>query len=61
MRAKPESTITSQKSRETYLIFLVESEIKTPSEKQETEAVILKKRQEYGCFVTPYLSINNNK
>ncbi len=48
MRAKPESTITSQKSRASNLIVLVESEIKHKVlhkniEKRELEAIFKKK------------------
>ena len=49
MRAKPESTITSQKSRTSNLIVLVESEIKHEIlhkniEKHELEAISFKKK-----------------
>ena len=49
MRAKPESTITSQKSRASNLIVLVESEIKHEilhknTEKHELEAISFKKK-----------------
>ena len=49
MRANPESTITSQKSRASNLIVLVESEIKHEIlhkniEKHELEAISFKKK-----------------
>ena len=64
MRAKPESTINSWKSRASNLIVLVESEIKHKIyhkniEKGEQEAISLKRmRQEYHCFATRYLLRN---
>ncbi len=65
MRAKPESTIASQKSKASNLIVLVESEIKHKIlhkniEKRELEAAIFLKRmrEENDCFATRYLSKN---
>ena len=64
MRAKPESTINSWKSRASNLIVLVESEIKHKIyhkniEKRKQEAISLKKmRQENDCFATRYLLRN---
>ncbi len=63
MRAKPESTITSQKSRASNLIVL-ESEIKhnilhKNIEKCELETIFFKMMpQENDCFATRYLSRN---
>ena len=64
MRAKPESTITSQKSRASNLIVLVESEIKHEIlhkniDNRELEAIFFKNmRQENYYFGTHYLSRN---
>ncbi len=64
MRAKPESTIASLKSRASDLIVLVESEVKHKIyhkniEQGELEAIFLEKmRQENDCFATRYLSRN---
>ncbi len=62
-RAKAESTITSQKSRVSNLIVLVESEIKHEIlhkniEKRKLEAIFLNMRQEDDSFATRYLSRN---
>ncbi len=59
--AKPESTITSSKSRASNLIVLVESEIKHKilHKNIELEAIFKKiMRQENDCFATRYLSRN---
>ena len=60
MRAKPESTIISSKSRASNLIVLVESEIKHKIlhkniEKRELEATLKIMCQENDCFATRYL------
>ncbi len=64
-KAKPESTITSQISKASNLIVLVESEMKheilhKDIEKRELKAIFLRKkmRQENDCFATRYLSMN---
>ena len=61
MRAKPESTITPQKSRASNLIVLVESEIKHKilHKNVSWKPLFLEKmRQENDCFATRYLSRN---
>ena len=64
MRAKPESTIISLKSRASNLIVLEESEIKlkifhTIIQKREPEDIFFRKiRQENDYFATRYLSWN---
>ncbi len=62
--AKPESTITSQKSRASNLIVLVESEIKHKilhkkhCEMRADSHFVEKNAPENNCFATRYLSRN---